>query len=81
MRTTIDGAGRLVVPKALREALGLRPGQELDLAVVADRLELSVPAANMRLEQGPDGLRAASEADLPTLSAADVRDVLERTRR
>lgn len=27
MRGTIDGAGRLVIPKQLREQLGLRPGE------------------------------------------------------
>ena len=27
MRTTIDKAGRLVIPKQLREHLGLRPGE------------------------------------------------------
>lgn len=27
MRTTIDKAGRLVIPKPLRERLGLRPGE------------------------------------------------------
>ena len=27
MRTTIDKAGRLVIPKALRDQLGLRPGE------------------------------------------------------
>jgi AbrB family looped-hinge helix DNA binding protein len=30
MRTTIDSAGRLVIPKSIREAAGLTPGQELD---------------------------------------------------
>lgn len=33
MRSTIDQAGRLVIPKALRDSLGLRPGA---VDVVAD---------------------------------------------
>ena len=31
MKTTIDRAGRLVVPKAVREAAGLQPGVELNI--------------------------------------------------
>lgn len=41
MRATIDKAGRLVIPKVLRERLGLGPG-EVD--VVADGAALRVEA-------------------------------------
>jgi AbrB family looped-hinge helix DNA binding protein len=39
MRTTIDKAGRLVIPKSLRDRLGLRPGE---VEVVVDGAELRV---------------------------------------
>ena len=32
METTIDAAGRVVIPKAIRDRLGIRPGQVLDTA-------------------------------------------------
>lgn len=32
METTIDAAGRIVVPKSLRDALGLVPGTTLDVS-------------------------------------------------
>jgi len=31
MKTTIDGAGRLVIPKEIRREAGLRPGMPLDI--------------------------------------------------
>ncbi|MEZ0364393.1 AbrB/MazE/SpoVT family DNA-binding domain-containing protein [Mycobacterium sp. pUA109] len=39
MRATIDKAGRLVIPKALRDHLGLRPGE---VEVTADGAGLRV---------------------------------------
>jgi len=36
MKTTIDGAGRIVVPKSVREQLHLTPGSELELDVLDD---------------------------------------------
>lgn len=36
MTLTIDKAGRVVLPKPVRDRLGLRPGAELDLQVEAD---------------------------------------------
>jgi AbrB family looped-hinge helix DNA binding protein len=41
MRTTIDRAGRLVIPKALRDRLGLLPGE---VEVTADGASLRVEA-------------------------------------
>ena len=39
MKTTIDKAGRLVIPKALRDRLGLQPGE---VEVIADGAALRV---------------------------------------
>ena len=43
METKIDSLGRIVVPKALREALGLTPGMTVDLSRYGAGLQL-VPA-------------------------------------
>jgi AbrB family looped-hinge helix DNA binding protein len=79
MRTSIDSAGRLVVPKLLREELGFVAGTELELAAVDGRLEVSVPS-RVRLEDGPNGVRFVADAAAP-LSAERVRELMERGRR
>ena len=38
---TIDSAGRIVLPSAVRRALNLTPGSRLRLEVVAQRIELT----------------------------------------
>ena len=81
MRATIDAAGRIVVPKLLRDALGLQPGQPLDLQVRDGRLEIELASVDMRLRDGPHGPVAVPAEPLPALSAEAVRDTLERTRR
>jgi AbrB family looped-hinge helix DNA binding protein len=82
MRTTIDGAGRIVVPKALRDELGLTGGQELEIATVDGVLEVSVPPTPVRLVRR-DGVLVAepAEGELPPLTAEQVRETLERVRR
>lgn len=81
MKTTIDSAGRIVVPKALRVALSLTGGETLDLTVRDGRLEAEPVATPMRLQRRPDGVAAVPETELPPLTAEQVRATLENTRR
>lgn len=79
MRTTIDRAGRLVVPKPLREELGFAPGIELELTAVDGRLEVTVPS-RVRVQDGPHGVRFEAEGQA-RLSTEQVRRVIEGGRR
>lgn len=81
MVVTIDKAGRVVVPKPLRDLLHLEPGQELELEVIEGGLQLSIPAGKMHLKEGPYGLHAVADKPQPTLRANQVRDILEQIRR
>jgi AbrB family looped-hinge helix DNA binding protein len=81
MRTTIDGAGRVVLPKALRDALGLRGGQEIEISVRDGRIEIQPVSVPMRLVDRSGILVAQPEEVVPALTREEVRDTLERVRR
>lgn len=81
MRTTIDGGGRVVIPKRIRDALDLRAGAEVDVALVDGRIEIDMPATPMRLEERNGRVVATTDHPMPVLTAAEVRAVLEQTRR
>ena len=49
MRTTIDKAGRVVIPAAIRERMGLRAGAELDITEDETGVRLERVAAGPRL--------------------------------
>jgi AbrB family looped-hinge helix DNA binding protein len=77
MRSTIDKAGRLVIPKALRDSLGLAPGE---VEVTADGAGLHIePVADDQLqdEDGllviPPGGAAVGDDLVRTLRDADQR--------
>lgn len=82
MRTTIDKAGRIVVPKAMRDELGLDGGAEVEVELVDGHLEIAIPPAEMWLERDDDGLLVArTDQKMPPLTPELVRDVLEQVRR
>jgi AbrB family looped-hinge helix DNA binding protein len=81
MQTTIDSAGRIIVPKALRDAMGVKAGQALQLEVHDGRLEIAVAPTAMRLRGRGRRVVAVPEVELPPLTAGQVRATLEQTRR
>lgn len=81
MKAVIDRAGRIIVPKALREALGLKPGQPLEIRAADGRLEIEIAATPMRLKKRGKGLVAIPKGSLPPLTTEQVRDTLESVRR
>jgi AbrB family looped-hinge helix DNA binding protein len=81
MKATIDSAGRIVVPKALRQALGLKPGQRLEIRAGDGCLEIEIASTPMRLKKRGKGVVAVPHAELPALTAELVRETLERVRR
>lgn len=64
---TIDHAGRIVVPQALRRRLGLAPGSRLRVDVQGDRLVLDLEPADvvLREEDGFLVLATPLEGDVP----------------
>jgi len=81
MRTTIDSAGRLVVPKALRDELRLEGGTLVEITLRDGRIELQPVATPMRLVRRSGRLVATTDEPLPRLDADDVRRVVESQRR
>ena len=81
MITAIDSAGRIVVPKALRDALGLTPGQRLEITAADGRLEIAIAATAMTLKKRGKGLVAVPDVPMAPLTSEQVRDAIERMRR
>ncbi len=81
MKATIDAAGRIVVPKPLRQALGLKPGQPLEIRAGDGHLEIEIAPTPVKLKKRGKGVVAVPDAELPALTAEQVRDTLERIRR
>lgn len=79
MHVSIDSAGRVVVPKQLRDELGLTPGTPLEIDVVDGHIELSTSGEPARLEEGPNGPVVAATGT--PLTDEEVRRTLEAVRR
>ncbi|TAN53990.1 MAG: AbrB/MazE/SpoVT family DNA-binding domain-containing protein [Betaproteobacteria bacterium] len=72
MKTTIDGAGRLVIPKEIRREARLAPGAPLEIRWHDGRIEIEPAPAAVRLQRRGRLLVAVPQGKLPELSAEAV---------
>jgi len=80
MRTTIDKGGRIVVPKEIRDAMGLTPGRKVDIVFADGRIEIEAAPAELELRT-VDGLPVIQALDeIPPMEPGTVRQTIETVR-
>jgi AbrB family looped-hinge helix DNA binding protein len=73
MLVTIDAVGRVVIPKALRVALGITPDTKLELIPDGAGLRLEPVRRDPRTVHVSDGLPILGKVDGAVLTDDDVR--------
>lgn len=64
MEVVIDSGGRVVLPKHLREALGLTPGTSVDISAYGGGLQVTPGGRTARLVREADG-RLVAQGNTP----------------
>ena len=64
MKASIDSVGRIVVPKPLRDALGLTPGSTVDISRYGGGLQLLPTGRTARLVEESGTLVATGETTI-----------------
>ncbi|MDH4154896.1 MAG: AbrB/MazE/SpoVT family DNA-binding domain-containing protein [Nitrospira sp.] len=76
MKTTIDSAGRLVIPKELRREAGLQPGTELEIRWRQGLIEIEPAPLPVKLKKRGRFLVATPDQSIELLT----NETVERTR-
>jgi len=80
MIATMDKAGRIVIPKAIRTQAGLKAGVPLEVRVRGGRVEIEPAPRPIQLRARGSFLVADAVDDGPTLTADEVRRAIETLR-
>ncbi len=79
MKTTIDSAGRVVIPRDIRHAVGLEPGAVVEVEARDGSVSIEPAAASVKIVRR-GRLRVAVLPDVKSLSDEAVRAVRDDLR-
>lgn len=80
MNSTIDKAGRIVIPKAIRDAARLKPGTRVGFRVISGRVEIEPVPLEVTLEQRGPLVVAVPSQQQPVLKASTVERTIDVVR-
>ena len=80
MDAPIDRAGRVVLPKPIREAAHLRPGTRVRFRVLEGRVEIEPVPVAVTFKRSGTSLIAVANTDGEALTTAEVERTLAQSR-
>ena len=80
MKTAIDNAGRVVIPKAVRDAAGIEPGQELQIEYRDGAIVVEPAPRKVRLVRKGSLLVAVTQEKEPQITNEQVTRVIRELR-
>ena len=80
MATTVDSAGRVVIPKAIREAAQLRPGTRVHFRLEPVGVLIEPEPLSVRFERRGTVVVAVPRTPVPALSAEEVAKTIDELR-
>lgn len=78
LEVTVDDRGRVLIPKEIRDRLGLGPGTEARIEVEGDKLIITPPVPPDRFIQQMEGCITEGE---PTLDPVRLKEIWEQPKK
>jgi AbrB family looped-hinge helix DNA binding protein len=79
MKNTIDRAARVLIPKAIRDAVGLIPGSPVQIAHQDGKVVIELKSPKMRLVR-KGGLLVATIPGAPKMSVEKTNEWIRKSR-
>lgn len=81
MKVAIDNVGRMVIPKVLREELGITGAAEVEMRAVDGHIEMTVPDVSARIEMRGGLPVIVTDEPMEPMTVETVRAAIDRVRR
>ena len=80
MKTTIDRAGRVVIPKSVRESAGLEPGIEVVVEFQDGKIQIEPATKPVKMVRKGGSFVLRAPRGTPMLTVEQVNEIVDRVR-